>query len=233
MPGYIVVQLLGATLACLFLTAVFGNVGQARGDRPGPGVHAWQASLIELRSRRSRQHDPRDRLPAQNVGALSAVAVGGYIALAGLWSSPISGASMNPARAFGPDLVRGDFADFWVYLAGPLAGGLLAVACARVLRGPGGDPAASPRRGGTLGGDVGAKRSQPAFPPGGTLPFDERSGRFRPSARASGSALAHAWPATGTGAITRVRRYAVTPVTARFDRNRSPLREKTKNGDGR
>jgi aquaporin Z len=77
---------------------------------------------------------------AQNVGALSAVAVGGYIALAGLWSSPISGAVMNPARAFGPDLVRGDFSHFWVYVVGPFAGGLLAVAFAAILRGRGGDP---------------------------------------------------------------------------------------------
>jgi aquaporin Z len=46
---------------------------------------------------------------AQNVGSLSALAVGGYIILAGLWSSPISGASMNPARSFGPDLVNWDF----------------------------------------------------------------------------------------------------------------------------
>ncbi len=85
---------------------------------------------------------------AQNVGPLSAVAVGGYIVLAGLWSSPISGASMNPARSFGPDAVLGDFAHFWVYVAGPLAGALLAVVCAFVLRGPGGGGSAAAR--GTL-----------------------------------------------------------------------------------
>jgi aquaporin Z len=61
-----------------------------------------------------------------------------------LWSSPISGASMNPARSFAPDLIRGDFSHFWVYLAGPFAGALLAVAGSRILRGPGGkDPLAS------------------------------------------------------------------------------------------
>ena len=46
---------------------------------------------------------------AQNLGVIGAFGVGGYIALAGLWGSPISGASMNPARTFGPDLVGADF----------------------------------------------------------------------------------------------------------------------------
>src|SRR6201987_1975062 len=73
---------------------------------------------------------------AQNIGGLSAVAVGGYIILAGLWSSPISGASMNPARSFGPDLANWDFSNYWVYIAGPLAGAAIAVGIAFILRGP-------------------------------------------------------------------------------------------------
>jgi aquaporin Z len=76
---------------------------------------------------------------SQNVGALSAVAVGGYIILAGLWSSPISGASMNPARSFGPDLVLPDFSHYWVYVVGPILGALVAVGFAWILRGQGGD----------------------------------------------------------------------------------------------
>ena len=48
-------------------------------------------------------------------GVFGALAVGGYIILAGLWSSPISGASMNPARSFGPDLANGDFSNYWAY----------------------------------------------------------------------------------------------------------------------
>ena len=59
---------------------------------------------------------------AQNIGIIGAIGVGAYIALAGLWGSPISGASMNPARTFGPDLVGKDFSDYWVYVAGPLTG---------------------------------------------------------------------------------------------------------------
>jgi aquaporin Z len=76
---------------------------------------------------------------AQNVGAIAALGVGGYIALAGLWAAPVSGVSMNPARSFGPALVSGDWTSYWVYVAGPIAGALIAVACARALRGRGGD----------------------------------------------------------------------------------------------
>ena len=64
---------------------------------------------------------------AQNIGIVGAFGVGGYIALAGLWGSPISGASMNPARTFGPDLIGRNFTDYWVYVAGPIAGAALAV----------------------------------------------------------------------------------------------------------
>jgi aquaporin Z len=77
---------------------------------------------------------------AQNVGALGALGVGGYIALAGLWSAPVSGTSMNPARSFGPALVSGDWTAYWVYVAGPLIGAAIAVGCAVILRGRGGDP---------------------------------------------------------------------------------------------
>ena len=75
---------------------------------------------------------------------------------------------MNPARSFGPDLIRGDFAHFWVYIVGPLAGGLLAVVAAWVLRGPGGDPGGLSAAQGTLARlvkaehDAGAK--EPAAP---------------------------------------------------------------------
>jgi aquaporin Z len=139
-PGYILVQLLGATLACVFLRVVFGDVGMLGATEPGRHIHDWQALIIELAltvGLVSTILGTASR--AQNVGQFSALGVGGYIILAGLWASPVSGASMNPARSFAPDLVTGHFAHYWVYLAGPLAGALIAVAFAWILRGPGGD----------------------------------------------------------------------------------------------
>ena len=62
-PGYIIAQLLGATLACLFLLAVFGNVEHLGATLPGPGYHDWQALLMEIAlTARARQRDPRHRL---------------------------------------------------------------------------------------------------------------------------------------------------------------------------
>lgn len=139
-PGYIVVQLLGATLACLFLWAVVGKYAMLGATEPGAGIGTWQAMLMELALTTGLVSVILGTASgAQNVGMFGAVAVGGYIILAGLWSSPISGASMNPARSFGPDLLIWDFSAFWAYLVGPLAGALLAVAFAWILRGPGGD----------------------------------------------------------------------------------------------
>jgi aquaporin Z len=140
-PGYIVVQLLGATLACLFLDAVFGNIQHLGATLPGPGYENWQALLMEaVLTLGLISVILGTASAAQNVGAIAALGVGGYIALAGLWSAPVSGTSMNPARSFGPALVSGDFSSYWVYVLGPLAGALIAVGCAHVLRGGGGDP---------------------------------------------------------------------------------------------
>src|SRR5262245_17013884 len=140
-PGYVIVQLLGATLACLFLLAVFGNVEHLGATLPGPGYHDWQALLMEIALTAGLVSVILGTASAaQNVGAIAALGVGSYIALAGLWAAPVSGASMNPARPFGPALVSGDFAHYWVYVVGPIAGALIAVAFALILRGAGGTP---------------------------------------------------------------------------------------------
>jgi aquaporin Z len=139
-PGYVVAQLVGAVVACLLLRWIFGDAGGLGATLPGPGFSDLQAAAVELLLTVGLVSTILGTASsAQNVGALSALAVGGYIVLAGLWSSPVSGASMNPARSFGPALVTGDFSAYWVYLAGPLLGGAIAVGVAVLLRGRGGD----------------------------------------------------------------------------------------------
>jgi aquaporin Z len=142
-PGYIVVQLIGATLAALVLHAII-NVSASYGSNyPASGYSAWSAFWMELILTAGLVSVILGTASgAQNVGVIGALGIGGYIALAGLWGSPISGASMNPARTFGPDLASTTFTSYWVYIAGPIAGAAIAVVIAFVLRGRGGDKSA-------------------------------------------------------------------------------------------
>jgi len=150
-PGYVVTQLTGATLACLFLLALFGNVEHLGATLPGPGYTEWQALLMEIALTGTLVSVILGTASsAQNVGTIGALGVGGYIALAGLWAAPVSGTSMNPARSFGPALVAGDWTAFWVYVVGPLVGAVLAVGAALILRGRGGDVAARHAAAGAL-----------------------------------------------------------------------------------
>ena len=142
-PGYIITQLVGATLAALFLHAVI-NVSATYGSNyPARGYSGMAAFWMELILTVGLVSVILGTASgAQNIGIIGAFGVGGYIALAGLWGSPISGASMNPARTFGPDLASTTFTSYWVYVAGPIAGAVLAVGIAFVLRGRGGGKSA-------------------------------------------------------------------------------------------
>jgi aquaporin Z len=141
-PGYVAVQLVGATLAALFLRGVVDVSARYGANRPAQGYSAVSAFWMELVLTAGLVSVILGTASgAQNVGIIGAFGVGGYVALAGLWGSPISGASMNPARTFGPDLVATTFTDYWVYVAGPVAGVLVAVAFAYPLRGRGGGAA--------------------------------------------------------------------------------------------
>jgi aquaporin Z len=143
-PGYILVQLIGATLAALFLHEVIDVSAKFGANYVAAGYSDWRGFWMEaLLTLGLVSVILGTASGAQNIGIFGALGVGGYIALAGLWGSPISGASMNPARTFGPDLVGGNFGDYWVYVAGPLAGAAVAVVFAYVLRGPGGGRAGS------------------------------------------------------------------------------------------
>lgn len=135
-PGYMLAQFVGAILSAGLLRALFGNVGHLGATLPNPRTGDLAALVMEfvlscllVTVILGTAHD--DRL----VGHNAALAVGATIALDGLFASPVSGASMNPARSFGPALVSGDLGSIWIYFVGPLAGALLATVIARALHG--------------------------------------------------------------------------------------------------
>jgi aquaporin Z len=151
-PGYIVAQFVGAVLATLLLWALIGRHGGAGLALPGAGISAPVAMLWEIILTTGLISVILGTASgAQQVGPFAAIGVGSYIALAGLWGSLVSGASMNPARSLGPALVLGDWTAWWAYLAGPVAGGVIAVGIAHVLRGPGGGTHGTQAAQGTLG----------------------------------------------------------------------------------
>jgi aquaporin Z len=153
-PAYIVAQFLGAVLATLLLWALIGKQGSAGLTLPGSGISTVTAMFWELILTAGLVSVILGTASgAQQIGPLAALGVGSYIALAGLWGSPVSGASMNPARSLGPALVLGDWTSWWAYLAGPVAGGAVAVGCAWVLRGRGGGRSGVSAAEGTLGTD--------------------------------------------------------------------------------
>jgi len=153
-PAYVVAQFLGAILATLLLWGLIGKQGSAGLTLPGEGISTTTAMLWELVLTTGLVSVILGTASgAQQIGTLAAIGVGSYIALAGLWGSPVSGASMNPARSLGPALVLGDWTSWWAYLVGPVAGGVLAVGIAYVLRGRGGGRSGVAAAQGTLGVD--------------------------------------------------------------------------------
>jgi aquaporin Z len=136
-PGYLIAQLLGGIGAALFLKLVLGELGKLGATTPDPSVSNLQAFAIEVLLTAGLVNTILGTASgARNIGTNGAIAIGGYIALAGFWAGPISGASMNPVRSLAPDLVRGDLATTWIYVAGPLLGAIIAVGFEWILKGP-------------------------------------------------------------------------------------------------
>jgi aquaporin Z len=134
-PAYIIAQFAGAVLAALFLRALFGNVAHLGATLPGATPLGTALVIEAVLTMGLVSVVLGTASGARNIGANAAIAVGGYIALAGLWAAPVTGGSMNPARSLGPALVSGSWYGWWVYLVGPVVGGLLAVGVAWILRG--------------------------------------------------------------------------------------------------
>jgi aquaporin Z len=129
-------QLGGAIVAALFLQLMFGDVA-AGGNYPiGASGGEWKSLVMEaVLTTMLVTVILNTATGSRSIGHNAALAVGSTVALLGLFASPISGASMNPARSLGPDIVGNDFTGWWVYVVGPLVGAVVAVGLVGLLRG--------------------------------------------------------------------------------------------------
>ena len=133
-PAYVVAQCTGAVLAAGVLRVVAGTTTHLGATSPSV---AWpRALLIEVLITFvlmavivAVSSDRR-----LNTAAAGAV-IGATVALASLWAGPFTGASMNPARSFGPALVSGHLGGLWLYVVGPIMGAALGAAAGHALRG--------------------------------------------------------------------------------------------------
>jgi MIP family channel proteins len=122
---YVPAQLIGAVLGALALRVAWeGTPADLGATVPTVGIGA--ALLYELLLTAFLMFVIMAvATDTRAVGAAAAIAIGGTVALDALVGGGVTGASMNPARSFGPALVASVWTDFWVYLVAPPAGALL------------------------------------------------------------------------------------------------------------
>jgi aquaporin Z len=133
---YILAQFAGAIAAAAFLQGMFGDVS-AGSNYPVhlPGGE-WRSLVMEtVLTAILVTVILHTATGYRSIGHNAALAVGSTVALLGLFASPISGASMNPARTLGPDIVGVDFTGWWIYVVGPCIGAALAVMFIALVRG--------------------------------------------------------------------------------------------------
>lgn len=130
-PVYLLAQFAGAILGSLATWATYGRPAREQAllaaTFPAEGVSAGRGLFVEALITFilvfvvvSVATD--DRVPS----ALAALAVGFALAVGVLIGGPVTGGGVNPARSLGPMLVAGRFEAFWIYLVGPVLGGVAA-----------------------------------------------------------------------------------------------------------
>ena len=124
--AYVGAQMLGATAGAFALLAVWPDQPAALGATV-PSVGVGSALVYEILLTAILMFVIMAvATDTRAVGPGAAIAIGGAVGLDALFGGPVTGASMNPARSFGPALAAGEFSDFWIYVVGPLAGASLA-----------------------------------------------------------------------------------------------------------
>jgi aquaporin NIP len=134
--AYIGAQLLGAALGALLLLAIWPDQPAALGATV-PHIAAGRALVYEAVLTAFLMFVIMAvATDTRAVGAAAAIAIGATVALDALVGGPVTGASMNPARSFGPALASGHWRDFWIYVLGPVVGAAVGGIAYQLVRGP-------------------------------------------------------------------------------------------------
>ena len=134
--AYVVAQLAGATAGALLLLAAWSSKPAHLGATV-PTVANGTALVYEIVLTAFLMFViVAVATDTRAVGAGAAIAIGGTVGLDALFGGPITGASMNPARSFGPALASGTWTGFWIYIVGPLLGAALGAFAYQLVRTP-------------------------------------------------------------------------------------------------
>lgn len=143
LPFYLLAQFVGALLASLLLLWIFSSqvALAATANAPAAHVGTWQAIGVEAVATAFLVFViSATATDTQGVGKLAPFAIGATILLGALWTGPISGGSMNPARSLGPVLASADWDNlrniYWIYLVAPIGGGIIGAVLYQLIRQP-------------------------------------------------------------------------------------------------
>ncbi len=131
-PTYWAAQFAGAFAGATLLRWMFGTTDDLGTTLPAFGAArgfvmevVLTSTLVTVVLGTATRH--------RSIGANAAIASGGAVALCSMFSRPVSGASMNPARSLAPAVLSGRFEYLWIYVLAPLTGALLATLLTRIV----------------------------------------------------------------------------------------------------
>jgi MIP family channel proteins len=127
-PWYWLAQIVGGLAAALLVGALFDGTADAFVSAPADGVSTATALALETIATAmflwvilAVATDDR----AAWHGVFAPIAIGGFIFVAANVVGPFSSGSFNPARSIAPAIAAGEFSDLWIFIVGPIVGGLI------------------------------------------------------------------------------------------------------------
>ncbi|MDH7446610.1 MIP/aquaporin family protein [Aquimarina sp. 2201CG14-23] len=132
-PKYIIAQFIGAIAASSILLFLFPDSEFLGGTLPS--FDDLRAFILEiLLTYFLMLVIINVSTGSKEVGMMAGIAIGGVVLLEAMFAGPMTNASMNPARSFGPALLSGHWEHQWLYMTAPIIGAILAVMTCKVTK---------------------------------------------------------------------------------------------------